>query len=699
MVSVAIADISQNMQLHDYDQPDNRRTTARVPPARNPTHEVYMAGHPAPTRKRVFLSTLAAGTVLTSAAFAQEEPTFLGRLFLNPAFARAEDPDGNAADRANSQYVAEAELDRARMGDLKDLFAGIASVSVGGAIPVAQKIFVNGVDMLNLAVTVDGVSQNNRLFHHVSANAFDPGLMKSVRVDAGSAPADAGPHAMAGAVVMETVDAGDILADGQAVGGNTRLSFADNGSTLGRSVTLAGRHNGFEWLAYAKRATGDDYETGAGNEIDGSAADLTTGLLKLAYKTPDGHRFELSGQRMADDALRPYRANFIGDGRPFPLRRYDTTRDTLAFSYENTQAEGLWDPKIVIGFSDVVIGVDQPLDPALGVSQGDSATLSGKIENRFALSMGTLTAGIDFYDRESTYSDDTEPGITEASKNLGIYAQARLDPTDVLSVSFGLRFDRQDFTGTNGFNDTFSGASGNLSLSFALNDHLTLRGGLSSVFGGLTIEDNFIYNPAWDYSALRPSRATNYTLGIDYAVGELELTGELFLTRIDDARISSYASNANGDAESRGFNLGLGYGWEQGYLRASYSHSKVTVNGTGADSYSALDLGAPLGGVFALEAQHTPDGSAFTYGGSVQAALRYTDVEGFSEQGLPDYAVLNLFTEYAPPRVEGLVIRAEVMNVFDKEYADRSTYGADFSDVEPFYEPGRTVQIVAAMKF
>jgi len=648
---------------------------------------------------RILLSTLAAGTALSSAAFAQGEPTFLGRILLNPAFARAADPDGNAADRANSQYVAEAELDRARMGDLKDLFAGIASVSVGGAIPVAQKIFVNGVDMLNLAVTVDGVSQNNRLFHHVSANAFDPGLMKSVRVDAGSAPADAGPHAMAGAVVMETVDAGDILEDGQTIGGNARLSFADNGSTLGRSVTLAGRHGGFEWLGYAKRATGDDYKTGAGSVIEGSAADLTTGLLKLAYEGENGDRFELSAQRMADDALRPYRANFVSDGRPFPLRRYDTTRGTLAFSYENTTAEGMWDPKIVIGFSDVVIGVDQPLDAALGVSRGDSATLSGKVENRFHLGMGTVTAGVDFYDRESIYSDETEPGISEASQNVGIYAQARLDPTDVLSLSFGLRFDRQDFTGTNGFNDTFSGASGNLSVSYAVTEELTLRGGLSSVFGGMTIEDNFIYNPAWDYTSLRPSRATNYTLGIDYSVGELDLTGELFLTKIDDARISSFRANANGDAESRGFNLGLGYGWEQGYLRASYSQSKVTVDGTGADSFSALDLGAPLGGIFALEAQHTPDGSAFTYGGSIQAALRYTDVEGFAEQELPGYAVLNLFTEYASPDVEGLVVRAEVLNVFDKQYADRASYGADFADVEPFYEPGRTIQIVAAMKF
>jgi hemoglobin/transferrin/lactoferrin receptor protein len=36
--------------------------------------------------------------------------------------------------------VADAELDRAHMGDLKDLFIGIASVSVGGGIPVAKKI-------------------------------------------------------------------------------------------------------------------------------------------------------------------------------------------------------------------------------------------------------------------------------------------------------------------------------------------------------------------------------------------------------------------------------------------------------------------------------------------------------------------------------------------------------------------------------
>ncbi|MTH78498.1 TonB-dependent receptor [Paracoccus aestuariivivens] len=621
-------------------------------------------------------------------------------VMLDPLVMRARDDDGNAADRGTSEYVADAELDRARMGDLKDLFAGIASVSVGGAIPVAQKIFVNGVDMLNLSVTVDGVMQNNRIFHHVSANAFDPGLMKFVRVDAGVAAADAGPNAMAGAVVMETVDAGDILAEGRNIGGNIRLSYADNGQTFGRSGTLAGRYGGFEWLGYLKSATGDDYETGAGDTVEGSAADLQSGLLKFAYETEDGHRFELSGQRMQDNALRPYRANFVSDGRPFPLRNYDTDRRTYALSYQNTQAEGIWDPRVVIGYSEVDIGVAQPLEPELGTSRGLNKTTSVTIENRFHLSAtDSVTAGLDYYDRDSRYRDDASGDVTESAENIGIYAQARLEPSDRLSVSFGARWDRQDFTGTSGWQDSYSGFSGNASLSYAVTETLKLRGGISSVFGGVTLEDNFIFNPDWDYSGLKAARAENYTLGFDYESGDLTVDGELFLTRIDDARVSSFRENGNADAESRGFNLGLGYGWGDGFLRASYSYSTFEVNGTGTDSYAAVDLGAPLGGILALEVQHTPSGSAFTFGGSIEAAQAYDDQEVDADQGIPGYGVLNLFTEYASASVEGLVIRGQIDNLFDKEYADRATYGQDYSSVTPLYEPGRTVSVVATMRF
>lgn len=647
---------------------------------------------------------LMSGTALalcSSAALAQNVPD--GTVLLDPIIMQSRDIDGNAADRGTSEYVADAELERARMGDLRDLFSGIASVSVGGAIPIAQKIFVNGVDMLNLAITVDGVSQNNRIFHHVSANAFDPGLMKFVRVDAGTAAADAGPNALAGAVVMETVDAADVIADDRNIGGNVRLSYDDNGETFGRSATLAGRHAGFEWLGYLKSATGEDYETGAGPVMAGTAADMQTAMLKLAWEAPEGHRFELSALQMDDDTLRPYRAN-IGEvigGRPVPpLRRYDTTRSTWSFSYENTQAAGFWDPSVTIGYSEVDVRVDQPVFPTVGRSDGKSDTLSGKIENRFHLSgTDTVTAGIDFYERSSRYRDALTAGLEESADNIGLYTQARLEPMDRLAVSFGLRFDMQDFTGVNGWTKSVSGASGNASVAWDVTDSLTLRGGVSSVFGGIGLEDNFIFDTISSYEGLKAARSRNYSLGFDYDAGALRFDGEIFVTEIDNARGVTSGTASNFGFESRGYNLGSTWGWDGGFLRASYSYSRVKLDGANGTSYDVQDYGTPLGGVFALEVQHNPLDSAFTWGGSLQAAQAYDHLYNDADRTLPGYAVLNLFGEWASPSVEGLTIRAAINNVFDKDYSDRATYGGDFSSVSQLREPGRTVSLVAAMKF
>lgn len=659
--------------------------------------------HPAPQsyRRSMLLSTAAVLLLHPLAATAQQaaapEGFMLGTIVLNPALARERDADGQAADRQFSEYVADAELDRARMGDLKDLFAGLASVSVGGAIPVAQKIFVHGIDMLNLAVTVDGVAQNNRIFHHVSANAFDPGLMKFVRVDAGAAAADAGPNALAGAVVMETVDVVDLLDEGKNFGGNARLSLGENGSSFGRSATVAGRQDGFEWVLYLKSVTGDDYKAGGGDTVTGTAADLQSGLAKLAYEAPEGHRFELSAQIMKDDTLRPYRAN-IGEiigGRPVPpTRRYDTERATYALSYENTHASGMWDPRMVFGFSEVLVDVPEPYG-----SKGASDTRSVKLENRFHLAKeGSITAGMDYYDRSSHYSDPATD-LTEGAQNLGLYAQARLSPSDTLDLSFGLRWDQQEFTGIDNSRKTVSGFSGNAAIAYHITDALTLRGGLSAVFGGISIEDNYVFDPRWDYAALKASKSRNYTLGFDYEVGDLKLDGELFLTEVDDARGAVGPAITNFDFESQGFNLGLGYGWDDGFLRASYTHSKVKVNGAAASSYDTLDFGAPLGGVFALEVQHTPAGSDFTFGGSIDAALTYDEINSDSDREIPGYAVLNVFTEYTPPCLPNLTLRGEVNNLFDTEYADRATYGADYSSVTPLREPGQNISLVATMKF
>ncbi|WP_310619326.1 hypothetical protein [Flexibacterium corallicola] len=76
------------------------------------------------------------------------------------------DQFAEAADRNTSIYVSKQAIEAAEMGTLRDVFSEEASVTVGGGIPIAQKIFVNGLDALTLNMTIEGAMQNNRAFHH-----------------------------------------------------------------------------------------------------------------------------------------------------------------------------------------------------------------------------------------------------------------------------------------------------------------------------------------------------------------------------------------------------------------------------------------------------------------------------------------------------------------------------------------------------
>lgn len=352
----------------------------------------------------------------------------------------------------------------------------------------------------------------------------------------------------------------------------------------------------------------------------------------------------------------------------------------------------MWDPEAVLGYS--VSNIDVP-DPYQ--SKGKSSTLSGKLQNTFHLSpINTVVAGLDFYNKDSEYNDPFDNGLTEAADNIGIFAQARLEPTDNLKISAGLRYDWQDFTGSGGYEDSVSGASGNASVTYFLTENFSLRAGYSNVFGGLQLEDNYEFWRRWDYVGLRPSQSENYTIGFDWVhSNNFAIGGEYFLTQINDVR----DGQDNFDFESEGFNLGASYGWAEGSMRLTYSNSDITVNGSAAGSYDALDLGAPLGQVLVFEVQQSLPNLNILVGGNLDVAFDYDGTIGSSDQAVEGYQVVNLFAEYAPPSLPGVTFRASVYNLFDQAYADRATYGADYVDIVPLSEPGRTVVVEAVARF
>ena len=619
---------------------------------------------------------------------------------------------GNAAEEANlAADIDREQIETFRPATAKDLFRGESAVTVSGSVTANQKVYVRGIEETNLATSIDGARQNNKLFHHNATTIIDPRLLKSARVDAGVAPADAGPGALAGSIAYETVDVSDLLAPGRDLGGYVETGYETNGDTWSTLGSAYGRQNGFEGLLFLNNADGDDYEDGDGDEVRGSAAELTSGLGKVAYEAETGDRIELSYERVTDEGVRPYRANIgnIIGGRPVPETRiYDLERENVILSYENTRADGLWDPQVTLAFS----GTDlQTTEEALATGdtieyRADSRSYNATLANEMHFDGGSVNVGVDGYTERAKFFSDFYNSEEEAD-NVGLFAQARMNASSRLALSFGGRIDHQDFTGTGGQEQDNTGISGNASAEFALTDWLALEAGASSSFGGIELAETYIQNPDWDYDDIDPVRGKNRFAGFTVRQSNVTFSAQAFRTDIENGRTPSFGDGPalTRDFQSEGYDLSLGYDWTSGYVRAAFSSVDTQIDGGAADSFLGNYFTVPLGETASLTAVQRIDALGVTVGGTAEFAFD-EDSPASGGAGSTDaiqeidgYEVFNLFVEYVPRRFENLSLRASVDNVFDEAYANRGNYGQEFATVEPLQDPGRSFGLSARLTY
>lgn len=659
-------------------------------------------------RRALWLSTAIQMSFLTNAAIAQSEiPTELNEITVE-----AERTVVSGPSNQNSIDFSSERLERENPSDLQDVFKSEPSITVGSSIPASQKLYVNGVEETNLNVTIDGGRQNNKIFHHNATTIVDPSLLKAVRVDPSVAPADAGPGALAGSVAYETKDVADLLDPEKNFGGFVTGEYESNGSVFSKSASLYGRAGGFEALTFLKFSDGGVRNDGDSATIIGSGTNLSSGLAKFAYQSETGNRYEFSFERVIDDEQRPYRADIgrIIGGRPVPLtRNYDLDRQNIVFSYTNEKADGWWDPEVTLAYSVTDLALLEDTQQSFGTTN----SLNGKFQNRFAVGTGTITAGLDFYSdsaeldyRFLANAAFNEAG-TEKAQNTGLFVQARLEPNEKTRVSFGARADHQRFEGIDGTKSNSSGLSGNLSGEYDLTENLTINAGLSHVWGGVALAENFIINPAWTYAAggITPVTSDNIFLGFDAALGNWDLGGKVFQTELNDVRTPSYRGGPNltTDVRARGFELGAGYNWGTGSARIAYANIDTDINGRTTDSFTGRYLVAPIGEVITLEVVQNFDDKGLKIGANGQIVLKETDTFDADTNGvgltLPSYQVFNAFVEYKPKRMPNLTIRGELSNIFDEAYANRGTYGQEYNGVVALNEPGRSIKITGTINF
>lgn len=595
--------------------------------------------------------------------------------------------------------ISARDLERKNPATIQDVFRQEPSVKVGSSLPMSQKVYVHGIEETNLAITIDGSRQNNKVFHHNSTTLIDPTLLKAVSVDEGVAPADAGPGALAGSIKYETKDVSDFL-DGDGFGGFVNSGYNSNGGIFTNGVAGYGKQDGLEFLGYLNLGRGENFSAGNGSEVPGTGTHFLSGIGKLAYEFESGDRVEISHEAIDDDAQRPFRANMgaTTGAKPWePLtREYGLRRNNTVFTYTDTTPEGWWDPKLVLAYGSTRVDTTvfqkaTASDPGSYPITGETTSLNGKFENRFHLDIGTVTAGADFYSDKADV-DDFYYSTSEKARNVGAYMQARLEPFERARLSFGGRADHQQFTGLTGQKWNNSGLSGNISAEYDLvPDFLTAKAGYSHVWAGIPLAENFIMNPKWVYPAeMDATTADNYTVGLAATHNGFTLEGSVFRTDMDNARASRWKEVFTArQVESEGFSIAAGYDWADGYIRVKYANIDTLIDGKPADSDTGTYLTTPVGEIVTISAAHTFADWGLTVGGDVEIAPEYDKVPAGSAP-FKAYQVVNTFLEYKPPSHRNLTLRAEVKNLFDETYADRATYGQDFGEVTPLYQPGRS---------
>ena len=597
------------------------------------------------------------------------------------------------------------ELQTQQPQSIKDVFRDQSAVAVGGSIPVNQKVYVRGVEESAMLVTVDGARQNNKVFHHNATNLIDPALLKAASASAGVSAADDGPGALGGSLKYETVDVADVLTPGQSLGGFLNGRYASNGDQLTTAGSLYGKTGGLEALAFINHSNGDSYENGEGDTVRFTAPDLLSRLIKVAYETEQQDRFELSHERVNDNSLRPYRANFVGltAGRPVPESRvYDLTRENTTFNYSRETGSGLWNPSITLAKSETELETrEHPLAAPsttlvyTGLTESQSATVKNRFHSRF----GEITAGLDYYDDRAAFMSAGSPTLEEKADNTGAFVQLRQTLADgTLDLSYGLRHDRESFTGTDGSDHSDSGSSGNVFADYRVNNTLSVNAGYAKVWGGIDLAENFILNSAWDYRDLNAVDASNYTVGLRLLLGDIMVEANRYRTKIENGRVPSYSGGSAlvADFDIDGYDLALSYNTALTELSLKYADIESEKDGEPASSYDGNYFTAPLGKLITLNGKLKLLADQLMLGMSAEVALGNDDTRdsGAKQKG---YTVVNLYADYAV--LSCLSLRVEVDNLTDRAYTDRASYGQEFATVKPLLEPGRSVAVSARYTF
>jgi len=653
----------------------------------------------------------------------------------------------------NTEITAE-QLEKYQANDLEDIFRHTPSVTVGGALGIAQKIYVRGLEDSMINVTVDGAPQTSTLFHHIGRVAIEPELLESVEVQAGAGEATAGTGAVGGAIRFKTKSADDLLGQDEKFGGIVKASYMSN-SGHKESITLYGEATeDIGILASYVNVDRDNSKDGDGKEIPGTAAEQTLAFVKMNVALTENQELTLSYENREEEGKFGKQTNWapLEDA---PLFQSWGERETMVLNHA-------WYLNDYVNLETTLYKTDSSFKRELYTWIGAIETTGFDIRNTSELGNHTITYGVEQkVDEVNAHSYETFGGIYDEEGTVtGIYAQDHWQLTDDLLLSFGLRQDSYelDHQGTGiawskidgvwyaehdpAMDQSFStekqdGISTNFGLVYSITENVNFSAGYAEALRGRQVADAFTIGELTFNENLEPETVANHEIGLEYNDGTYIFEASAYLSVIDDVVFDKFKGREGvfyeniGELESNGFELMAGYQANNFDILISYNHNDVALNNA---SFMWGDETVVLDGVD-LEA-YEYGGLANAIGDSINVSFNYevndqlamglnvnyvaslNDIEvfhrtvelGWADQvetiDKPSYTVVDAYISYQP--IENLSLDLAVQNLLDESYrnhgsvADYGQLGEGFDDydgVVGIKESGRDIRLTASFTF
>lgn len=348
------------------------------------------------------------------------------------------------------------EIARRQPATYEDLLGDLPGVTIGGGPRgVAQEPNIRGFTDDQIVIRVDGARQNFDLAHRGRFFA-DPDSLKQVEVVRGGASTLYGSGALGGVILLDTIDAADLVGPDEVWGGRAKLGFNSQGAQVLASTALAAQAGGFDALGFLSyRPMGRDLTDGSGDDIANTQIDAANALAKLGHTFAPGNRVEASYQRYQDAGLTPPNANDVGT--PANVVDRDLTYQTARLAWDYAP-DGDWlDLSALAYVNDTAAREDRVADGRRDTT--DFTTFGFDLVNRSRVDLGLpvrLSYGIEGYQDDQTARRNGAPRdqAPDATRRvLAGFVQGDVALTPDLTLTPGLRLDYFDLAPEGDFPD------------------------------------------------------------------------------------------------------------------------------------------------------------------------------------------------------------------------------------------------------